>query len=117
MWAGRDGGTKKWLAEECSTETLKILPQSCPGPSEGAHLLRGHRHALQALQPPLDVPHTLLQRSDCPHQPRVQFLGPQQGAFQSPCRAQTHRKGDAGSNSARGRAREESVECHPLCPV
>ena len=87
------GQRQKWLDEEPRKETLKVLPQSCPGPSDGAHLLAGDSHALQALQSPLDVPHALLQRPNCPHQPCVQFLGPQQGAFQSPCSADTQGRG------------------------
>ena len=104
MWAGRDVGSKKWLDEEPRREAFSVLSPSCPGSwGRGAHLLGGAGHTLQALQSPLDIPHALLQCSHCPHQPRVQFLGPGQTAFQPLCREQTHEEEDSGGNSARGR--------------
>lgn len=94
--AGREVGTKKWLDEEPRTETFRAL-------GLGAHLLAGGWHALQAVQSPLDVPHALLQCSNCPHQPRVQFLRPRQAASEPLCGKRTQREEDSGGNSARGR--------------
>lgn len=77
------------------------LAQGVGGGGWGAaHLLEEAGPALQVLQSTLHISHALLQRTNCPHQPCVQFLGPQRAAL---CRAQTHREGDSGGNSARDR--------------
>lgn len=101
VWAGGELGRKTEVAPRGAQNREPWSSASIfPWALGAAHLLHDAGQALQVLQSTLDIPHALLQRPNCPHQPRVQFLGPQRAAL---CRAQTHREGDSGGNSARDR--------------